>query len=137
MDESFPTPESPQVSREEVINAYKRFSETGIGDPAGLDLSDPEVLKAHELYDKWMAQNDEEDTQHGEIWRRHNFDKTMVNIDAGFIDKNYLEDALEWLLQDAPDAEKIPDNVERAKTRDLLAAAIKKVRKLLEETNRD
>lgn len=132
MLESFSTPESPKVTREEVINAYKKFTESGIGDPAELDLADPEVIKANELYDKWAAQGDAKDIQYSEVRRRHDFDKIMINIDAGFTGRGYLEDALDWLMQDAQNAEKIPNDTERSKTRDLLAEAIKKIRKLLE-----
>lgn len=135
MNESSPTHESPRISREEVINAYRIFSEKGAGDPAELDLFDPAVIEANTLYDKWRTQGDEEGAQNEERQLRHNFDKTMVYIDAGFVGKKYLEDALDWLTQDAQETEKIPDDNERTKTRDLLAAAIKKIRKLLEESN--
>jgi hypothetical protein len=135
-NESFPTPESPEeVSREEVVNAYKKFAEAGFGDPAELDMSDPEVLEAHELYEAWIRQGDEAGVEHGETWRRHNFDKVMVNIDAGFTDELYLRNALDWLLQDADEAEKIPDDLERTKTRNMLAEAIRKVRNLLQEAD--
>lgn len=55
----------------------------------------------------------------------------MIYIDAGFTGRHYLEDALDWLIQDVDNAVKIPDDKERTKTRDLLAAAIKKIRALL------
>ena len=135
MNESFPTPESLPISREEVIEAFKKFSEAGVGDPADLDDSDPEAVKAQELYDRWSAQGDKKDVQDSEIWHRHNFDKTMINIDAGFTDRNYLEDALDWLMQDAQDVEKILDDSEREETRDLLATAVKKIRTLLVKAN--
>jgi hypothetical protein len=135
MKESFPTPESAPVSRQDVIDAYKKFSEKGIGDPAGLDMTDPEVRKAHKLYDAWRILGDKKAENDEELWHRHNFDKTMIYIDAGFTGENYLMDALDWLMQDAQNIEKIPNNIERQKTIDLIAKAIKKIRKLLEKYN--
>lgn len=134
MSESFQTPEAARVSRQDVVDAYRAFSAKGIGDPAELDTSDPEVVKAHALYDAWIAQGDKDDAQDEERRLRHNLDKTMINIDAGFTGKTYLEDALDWLMQDAEAAEEIPGDTERAETRDLLAAAIKKVENLLAAT---
>ncbi|HET8574747.1 MAG TPA: hypothetical protein VFM02_01075 [Candidatus Paceibacterota bacterium] len=106
----------------------------GIGDPAELDLSEPEVQKAHELYYKWISEGDKKE-RCGEAQRRHDLDKTMVNIDAGFTGKLYLENACDWIMQDAEKAGKIPGDNERSKTRDLLAKAIRKVRRLLKEEN--
>lgn len=49
MSEKLPTHESPRVSRQEVIEAYRKFSEAGLEDPADLDTSNPEVTRANDF----------------------------------------------------------------------------------------
>ena len=67
-----------------------------------------------------------------ELRHRNNLSKTMLYIDAGFTDPDYLDEVLnDWLAQDAQNAEKQSDNPERVKTRQQLAKAMKKVRNLL------
>ncbi len=53
MKESFPSPESGEkIKREQVVDAYKKFIDQGITNPDDLNLSDPEVQKANELFDR-------------------------------------------------------------------------------------
>ena len=53
------SPESEKkIMREDVINSYKKFVERGIKNPDDLDLEDPEVRAANELFDKWREQEE-------------------------------------------------------------------------------
>jgi len=122
MKESIPTPE--KVSKDQVIEAYKKFVERGITSPDTLDLEDPEVIEANSLFDRWQAQEDSND-------ERVNFEKTKLYVDAGFTDPNYLEDVLGWLMQDADNAEKDIDDSTRVQLRNDMAQEIKKIRSLL------
>ena len=135
MKESFPTPESKkEITREEVINAYKKFVEQGIKSPDALDLENQEVKEANELFDKWRTQEDTRVEGNEELSHRINLSKTMLYVDAGFTDPDYLDEVLkDWLVQDAQNAEKQNDNPERVETRRQLAEAMKKIRKLLAE----
>ena len=53
-------------------------------------------------------------------------------MDAGFVDPNYLKDVLGWLIQDAKDIEKQPDNLGQAQLRNDYAKEIKKIRNILD-----
>ena len=126
--ESFPTPE--KVSKEQVIEIYKKFVERGITSPDVLDLDDSEVIEANSLFDRWQSQEDPND-------ERFNFEKTKLYIDAGFTDPNYLEDVLGWLMQDAHNAEKDPNDPARTQLRQDMAQEIKKIRVLLRKSPED
>lgn len=128
MKESFLSPE--KVSKDQVIDAYKKFVEQGITSPDALDLDDPEVIEANNLFDKWQLQEDSND-------ERVNFEKTKLYVDAGFTDPNYLSDVLEWLMQDADNAEKNPDDPARTQLRKDMAEEIKKIRGLLRKSQED
>ncbi|MDI6734535.1 MAG: hypothetical protein QMD50_03570 [Patescibacteria group bacterium] len=135
MKESFPSPESEnKITREKVIDAYKKFVERGIKNPDDLDLEDSEVKEANELFDKWREQEDKSAEGNEESEHRINLSKTMLYVDAGFTDPAYLDEILkDWLAQDAQNAEKQIDNPERVETRRQIAEAIKKIRNLLAE----
>lgn len=132
MKESFPSPEPKKIAREEVIALYKKFVDRGIKNPDNLDLKDPEVDEANELFDKWRAQEDALAKGNEELAHRVNLSKTMFYVDAGFTDPMYLDEVLkEWLLEDAQGTEKEHDNPERIETHRQIAEAIKKVKNLL------
>lgn len=128
MKESIPTPEN--VSRDQVVDAYKKFAEQGYPDPGGLNLDDPEVIAAQDLFDKWAANQDSND-------ERVNFEKTKLFIDAGFTGPAYLEEVLGWLLQDAHNAEKDINDPDRVQLRKDMAEEIKKIRSLLKQPQSD
>lgn len=119
-----PSFEQQEVTREQVIEAYKKFVERGITSPDDLDMDDPEVIEANDLYQKWRSQQDPND-------ERVNFEMTKFYVDAGFTDSNYLEDVLSWLRQDAHNAEKDLDDPARTQLRQDIAEEIKKIRSLL------
>ena len=133
MKESFSSPEGEkQITRGKVIDAYKELVARGITNPDDLDLQDPEVKRAHELFDKWQAQEDARSEGNMELRRQANLSKTMLYVDAGFTDPEYLDEVLhDWLIQDAEDVKERTDNLERSETRRQIAAAMKKVRSLL------
>ncbi len=129
--ESLPTPE--KISKEQVIAAYRKFVESGIKSPDDLDLEDPAVKEAHELYDKWRAQEDAAAEGNEEAERRANFEQTKLYVDAGFTDPEYLRDVLGWFSDDAGDVEKQPDDPARSQLRQDMADEMKKIRSMLKE----
>ena len=122
-----------KVSRDQVLNAYKKLAEK-VGDPALLDGNDPEVISAGELFDTWRIKLDEETKGDEDAELRHNFEKTMLYVDAGFHDTKYLGDVLGWLVSDAHDANKDINNPSRINLRNDMAEAMKKIRSLLGST---
>lgn len=121
-----------KITREEVMEAYKKFNEKGIGNPDDLDLEDPEVQKANSLLEKWQAQADQDAEENEELARRNNLAKTMIYVDAGFTDPDYLDEVLEWLHNDLDElGEEDDDSEERTETRRLFMEAIKKIENLI------
>ncbi|HEU5114288.1 MAG TPA: hypothetical protein VFT82_00815 [Candidatus Paceibacterota bacterium] len=136
MKESFPTQESgEEVKREDVLAVYRKFVDRGETNPDSLDLSDPEVKEANDLFFRWVNQEDERVKGDRELELRNNLSKTMFYVDAGFTDKHYLEGVLSWLSEDAYGTEKDQTDPERVKTRAMMAEAMKKVRRILGEDN--
>ncbi len=133
MNELPSVPESKnKITRAQAIDACKKFVEQGITDPNYLDLEDPEVKAANRLFDQWQKQEDAAANGDSEAATRANLAKTMFYVDAGFTDREYLEEVLsEWLREDAQNAEKQANNPERVETRRQIAEAIKKIRGLL------
>lgn len=123
-----------EITKEEVVAAYGRFVERGITNPDDLDLEDPEVKEANELFYKWVKQEDERAVGNEELKHRANLSQTMFYIDAGFTDPEYLEEVRDdFLEQMDEDIEEQPDNPERIETRRLIAEAMLRVEKLLAE----
>ena len=123
-----------EIVRDEAMSAYKKFIDKGVTTPDKLDLDDPEVIEANKKFDEWREQEDKKAAGNPELELRNDLAKTMFYIDAGFTDKDYLEEVLDdWLVQDTLDTGKESDNPERAKTRALYAEAINKIRNLLKK----
>ena len=133
MNESFPIFESQEkISRQQVIDAYKKFIERGIISPDALDLDDPEVALANKLFYKWMAQIDMEAEGNHDAGLRNDFEKTMLYVDAGFNDPEYLKDILGFLYSiDTPNAEKDTENSARVQLRHDMAKAMVKLRNMI------
>lgn len=92
-------PSTPEkISRQQIIDIYKRFADKGIRDPGNLDLNDPEVKKAQELENLWNKQAEGTSNSH-----RHNFEKTILMLDAGFTNPDYAAEVKEWLMLDLDD----------------------------------
>lgn len=120
------------ITREQVVNAYKKFVERGITNPDDLDLEDPEVKEANGLFDKWREQEDTLAARDEESKHRVNLSKSMLYVDAGFTDPAYLKEILGgWLVQDAENAKKQSDNPERVETHRQIAEAMRKIREIL------
>ncbi|MFA5020530.1 MAG: hypothetical protein WC517_00480 [Patescibacteria group bacterium] len=131
------SPESKkEITREEVIAAYKKFIERGVTNPNNLGSENPEVKEANELFYAWQTQEDERAEGDHEQELRVNLAKTMLYVDAGFNDPDYLAEVLhDWLAQDSQNAGKQSDNPERAETRRQIAQAMNKIRAILKASN--
>ena len=103
--------------------------------PTELDLNDPEVVEANNLFDRWQAQEDAKLAGDKDKEKRINFEKTMLFIDAGFTNLSYLGDVLDWLGQDSQVAEKDLSNPLRTQLRHDMAEAIVKIRHLMKSAN--
>jgi len=124
-------PESVEISRQEVLDAYRKFVEQGITNPDTLNLTDPEVIEANDLFDRWQQQENIKSAGDENAEKRTNFEKTMLYVDAGFTDSAYLGGVLDWLSQDAQNAEKDLENPVRVQLRKDMAEAISRIRNLL------
>jgi hypothetical protein len=102
---SAPSPESSSNIREQAIAAYKPFIEQGIQSPDDLDLSDPQVQAANDLFKKFQTEEDTKAQGDEEKMGEANFNKTIFYVDAGFTDPSYLRDVLGWLDQDLENVE--------------------------------
>jgi len=136
--EEFDSEVSPEmkknITREEIVEAYRKFTERGITNPDDLNMEDSEVQKVNELFEQWQRQEDKHIEGNEELKYRNNLAKTMLNVDAGFIDPEYLEEVLEWLNNDLDDLEKDHgDSLERTETHRQIIEAIKKVESLLSD----
>lgn len=143
-DSSFEPEKSPEVkkiTKEEVIDAYRKFVEQGFKHPDDLDLENPAVKGANELFEQWRAQQqarekelargDEEEMKLAES--RNNLSYTMLNVDAGFTDPDYLDEVLEWLNAELDGLGKErEDSQKRAEIRLQITEAIGKVERLLQ-----
>ena len=113
-----PSAEQPEVKKEDVVAAFKKFVDRGITSPDALDLNDPEVIEANRILDSW-GKKEEEKALEGD--RMANHVRTMIMVDAGFSDPNYLSDVLDWLDQDLENAEEadseIADKIRQAMDR--------------------
>jgi len=99
MIDTFPTPEALNL-KQRAVEAYKKFVERGITDPNSLDLSDPEVIAAHGLFDAWQEEADAKAAGNREAEHELNFEKTIFYYEIGFTDPVYLTDLLDFLNQD-------------------------------------
>jgi len=126
-----------EITKDEAMSAYKKFVDKGITTPDKLDLDDPEVIEANKKFDQWRGQEDKKAAGNPELELRNDLNKTMFYVDAGFTDKDYLEEVLDdWLAQDTLDVGKQAGDPERIKTRDLYSEATKKIRNLLKEKSK-
>jgi len=141
MKESFSPQSEKKISREEVLEAYKKFADLGYSDPAQLGSADDpklnaEVKETQELEMKWMRQLDKESEGNPELQDRANLSKTMLWVDAGYHSPQYLDEVLnDWLVQDLQNVEEIEDRPGAAQTRLLILEAMKKIKRILAEHN--
>ena len=132
MNESIPIQESlPEISRNEALVAYKKFVDRGITNPDMLDLANPEVIEANNLFNKWCEQEEKKAGGNIDAGQRINFEMTMFYVDAGFMDPAYLSEILGWLAEDGMSVERSLDNENKKGLREDIANAIKKIRNIL------
>lgn len=108
MSESNPETTEPKFSREQVVDAFRKFPGRGFTSPDDLPLDDADVISAYALLQVW-------DNQQGicvkrlgtlESELRHELERSTIYIDAGFSDPDYLDEvANDWLAQDLQRAE--------------------------------
>lgn len=109
-----PSIEQPKITRQQAIEAYSQFVNAGILNPDNLDIDDPMVKEANDMFYKWQNQLDTEAGDNEIAMANANLSKTMFYVDAGFIDRNYLEEVSgDWLMQDEENAEDLPDSLEK------------------------
>lgn len=118
MSETSPFKEVPQVRKEQVTGAFKKFLDRGFTSPDELPLDDPEVMEANDILDVWTKQEQEKAEAKGTIEAdlQFNLDRSTIFIDAGFSDPNYLDEvANDWLLQNLQEAEEanLPEMVSK------------------------
>lgn len=94
-------------NKQDVIAAFNRFATT-VGDPAELDLNDPEVIEANRIHDAWVSQVESkaklEGTDEAELLK--DLEVTSFFVDAGFHGTDYLDEvANDWLSQTLWEAE--------------------------------
>lgn len=98
-----PETEIPRYNREQVIEAFRKFPKRGINNPDDLSESDPEVVEANNLLDAWtkQAQSEAQRKATPEANLEFTFDRSTIFVDAGFLDRDYLDEvANDWLAQD-------------------------------------
>lgn len=108
MSEPTPSSEIPQYSREQVIEAFRRFPQRGINNPDDLPEVDPEVIEANNILDTWTKQTQSEAQRKATPGANleFTFDRSTIFVDAGFSDPDYLDEvANDWLAQDLQEAE--------------------------------
>lgn len=120
-----------EVTKEAVIAAYRPFIEAGVTNPDDLDLDDEKVKVAHQLFDQWQTQVKAQASE-GEGKIRADLTITMLYVDAGFTDREYLEEVLnDQLRQDLADTHPGAEDPERTETRRQIGQALQKIRSIL------
>lgn len=111
------SPESPNVERQQVLDAYKKLINRGITNPDRLDGSDPDVISARELEEKWSVQQGNETANDASASQRFNFERNFLYLDAGFTDTSYAAEVIFDLaeqdlhnLEDAEEGEEPNEN---------------------------
>lgn len=96
-----PSPER-EVTRDQVVAAYRKIRERGISNPDDMPLDDPEVQEAHRLFAAWHSAEEARAKAAGtkEAELELNLTTTVLMIEAGFDDPGYLEEIVEEFLAD-------------------------------------
>lgn len=101
MSENISAPEEPKFTREQVVDAFKKFPQKGITNPDDLDLKDGDVINAYALLQVWVNGRKKELGEATETDLEFNFERSTIFVDAGFSDPRYLDEvAHDWLVQD-------------------------------------
>ncbi|QQG43779.1 MAG: hypothetical protein HYW45_02035 [Candidatus Daviesbacteria bacterium] len=108
MNENIPSSEKPRFTREQVVDAFRKFPPKGIASPDDLPLNDPEVISANAVLQVWDNQQKAEVQRLGtqEANLEYTLSRSTIHVDAGFSDPDYLDEvANDWLAQDLQEAE--------------------------------
>ena len=108
MSEQTSSSEIPNHTREQVIEALRKFPQRGIHSPDDLPEADPEVIEANNILDAWTKQAQDEAKRKGtsEANLEFSLNRSTIFVDAGFTDPDYLDEvANDWLAQDLQEAE--------------------------------
>lgn len=103
MTESEENPEKPSPTRQQAVDAFKKFVERGVASPDDLDVNDPEVIEANKVLDAWsvVAEQRAKQSPSPSAMQEFNLSRSTVHTDAGFKDPDYLDEvANDWLVQD-------------------------------------
>lgn len=100
--------EEPHYTREQVVDAFRKFPKKGIANPDDLPLDDSDVISANAFLQVWSNQRQAEVKRIGtpEAELEFIFEKSTIHFDAGFSDPDYMDEvAHDWLAQDLQAAE--------------------------------
>jgi len=103
MSEDITSPEEIRITREQVVEAFRKFPARGIANPDDLPLDDSEVISANALLQVWDNQQKAEVQRLGipEANLEYTLSRSTIYVDAGFSDPDYLDEvANDWLAQD-------------------------------------
>jgi hypothetical protein len=102
-------PKSPErISKQDVLEAFRVLIANGATNPDSLDPQDPNVQKAHALEQSWRDQR-------GTADHRAMYEQTTLMYDAGFTDRNYLEDVREFVERDMDDLDLTQEDDQKLK----------------------
>lgn len=107
MSENISSPEEPHYTREQVVDAFRKFPARGIASPDVLPLNDTEVISANALLQVWDNQYKAEVKKLGtpEADLEYRLSRSTIYVDAGFSDPDYLDEVThDWLAQDLQEA---------------------------------
>ncbi len=93
-------PGTERYTREDVVEAFRKLASEAILDPVFLDKSKPEVAEAEHMLTLWSADAEQQARTSGDPADliRYDLSRTTVHVDAGFHDKDYLDEvANDWL----------------------------------------
>ena len=108
MSENVPSSEEPKYTREQIVDAFRKFPPRGFNSPDDLPLEDTDVISANALLQVWDNQQKVAlqtiNTPQANL--EYTLSRSTIYVDAGFSDPDYLDEvANDWLAQDLQEAE--------------------------------
>jgi len=89
--------ETLPISRKQVVNAFSIFPQKGILHPDDLDITDPQVSKAYDMFETWRKHVERNSATNRQL-QKYNYQTTTLFVDAGFQDPSYLAEIADDLL---------------------------------------
>jgi len=90
-------------TREQIVELYRVLVAKGYSTPDGMPQDDPDVVKADNAFFAWVELSEAAAKESGEpgAMEEHLFSVTSVYVDAGFADRDFLDEtANDFLAQD-------------------------------------